>query len=185
MRIISGTHKGRRINPPKNITARPTTDFAKEGLFNILNNYIDFERLKVLDLFCGTGNITFEFASRGGIDITCVDDNYQCCDFVKKAVADFKMAQVKVIKSDVFSFLKRTASRYQLIFADPPYEMELEKFELISELVFDKNLLLPEGFLIIEHSAKTDFSKHPSFIEHRKYGNVNFSFFKNKSDQER
>ncbi|MDO9187319.1 MAG: 16S rRNA (guanine(966)-N(2))-methyltransferase RsmD [Bacteroidia bacterium] len=181
MRIISGTHKGRRINPPKNITARPTTDFAKEGLFNILNNDIDFEGLKVLDIFCGTGNITFEFASRGATDITSVDDNFQCCDFVKKTISDFKMPQVKVIKSDAFSFLKKTANTFQLIFVDPPYEMELEKFELIPELVFSKNLLQPDGFLIIEHGAKTDFTKHEHFGEHRKYGNVNFSFFKNNS----
>lgn len=179
MRIISGTHKGRRINPPKNLTVRPTTDFAKEALFNILNNFIDFEGLKVLDLFCGTGNITFEFASRGSSDVTCVDDNYQSCEFIKKTISDFNMNQVRVIKSDVFSFLKKTANKYQLIFVDPPYEMELEKFQLIPELVFSKNLLQPEGILIIEHGPKTDFSKHEHFIEHRKYGNVNFSFFKN------
>ncbi len=178
MRIISGTHKGRRINPPKNLPVRPTTDFAKEGLFNILNNSIDFEGLMVLDLFCGTGNITFEFASRGSIGITCVDDSYQCCEFVKKTIYDFKMSQVNVIKADVFSFLKKTANKYQLIFADPPYEMELEKFELIPELVFSKNLLSDEALLIIEHGPKTDFSKHIYFFEHRKYGNVNFSFFK-------
>jgi len=180
MRIISGTHKGRRINPPQNLPVRPTTDFAKEGLFNILNNYIDFEKLKVLDLFCGTGNITFEFASRGSDDITSVDDHYQCCEFVKKTSSDFKMTQVKVIKSDVFSFLKKAPNSYQLIFADPPYEIELEKLESIPELIFSKNLLQPEGILIVEHAAKSDFSKHEHFFEHRKYGNVNFSFFKNK-----
>ncbi len=181
MRIISGKHKGRRINPPKSLTVRPTTDFAKEGLFNVLNNHIDFEGLKVLDLFCGTGNITYEFASRESNHITSVDDNYQCCEFVKKTIADFKMMQVKVIKSDVFSFLKKTAGGcYDIIFADPPYEMELEKFELIPELIFSKNLLQPEGLLIIEHGARTDFSKHQLFMEHRKYGNVNFSLFKKK-----
>lgn len=181
MRIISGTHKGRRINPPKNLPVRPTTDFAKESLFNILNNYIDFEGLKVLDLFCGTGNITFEFASRGSTYITSVDDNYQCCEFVKKTITEIKMPQVKVIKSDAFSFLKKIANKYQLIFSDPPYEMEWQKFELIPELVFDKKLLQPEGILIIEHGVNTDFSKHPDFWEHRKYGNVNFSFFKENS----
>ena len=179
MRIISGTHKGRRINPPQNLPVRPTTDFAKEGLFNILNNHIDFEGLKALDLFCGTGNITYEFASRGCADITSIDDNYPCCEFVKKTISSFKMTEVKVIKSDVFSFLKKTTNTYQLIFAGPPYEMEPEKFELIPELVFSKNLLQKEGILIIEHGARTDFSKHSCFFEHRKYGNVNFSFFKN------
>ena len=181
MRIINGTHKGRRINPPKSITARPTTDFAKEGLFNILNNYIDFEGLKVLDLFCGTGNITFEFASRGAMEITSVDDNYNCCEFVKKTISDFKMSQVKVIKADVFSFLKKSVNTHSLIFADPPYEMEPEKFDAIPELIFSKELLQPKGLLIIEHGARTEFSKHKLFFEHRKYGNVNFSFFKTAS----
>jgi 16S rRNA (guanine(966)-N(2))-methyltransferase RsmD len=182
MRIISGTHKGRVMHPPKNLPVRPTTDFAKESLFNILNNHIDFEELKVLDLFCGTGNISFEFSSRGSTDITSVDDNYHCCDFVKKTSSDFKMDQIKVIKSDAFSFLKKTPNTYDIIFADPPYIMELQKLELILELVFSKNLLKPDGWLIIEHGEQADLSKHPNFSEHRKYGNVNFSFFKNKTN---
>ncbi len=181
MRIISGTHRGRVIHPPKNLPVRPTTDFAKESLFNILNNHFDYEDLKVLDLFCGTGNITYEFASRGSNDITSVDDNYHCCEFVKKTIAVFNMDQVKVIKSEAFSFLKKTAGTYNIIFADPPYEMEAEKFQQLPELVFSKNLLKPEGCLIIEHGEQTDFSKYPNFFEHRKYGNVNFSFFKKDS----
>ncbi|MES2591462.1 MAG: RsmD family RNA methyltransferase [Bacteroidota bacterium] len=178
MRIISGEHKGRVIHPPKNLPVRPTTDFAKESLFNILNNHIDFEGIKLLDLFCGTGNITFEFASRGSTDVTSVDDNYHCCDFVKKTISAFKMDQVKVIKSDAFSFLKKTANTYHVIFADPPYDMEQEKFISIRDLVFSKNLLKPEGWLIIEHGERTVLSDHKCFVEHRKYGNVNFSFFK-------
>lgn len=180
MRIISGIHKGRIMHPPKNLPVRPTTDFAKESLFNILNNHIDFEGIKVLDLFCGTGNISFEFSSRGSNDVTSVDDNYHCCDFVKKTSADFKMDQIKVVKSDVFSFLKKIANTYDIIFADPPYIIELPKLELIIELVFSKNLLKPDGWLIIEHSEQADLSVHPCFFEHRKYGNVNFSFFRNK-----
>ncbi len=179
MRIISGTYKGRVINPPKSLPVRPTTDFAKESLFNILNNHIDFEGLKVLDLFAGTGNITYEFASRGATDITCVDSNASCCAFIKKTSVDFKMPQIRVIKADVFVFLKKSASTYSLIFADPPYDMELEKFESIAESVFSKNLLKPEGWLIVEHGERADLSKHPAFKEHRKYGNVNFSFFRN------
>lgn len=179
MRIISGTYKGRTIHTPKNLPVRPTTDFAKESLFNILNNYIDFEGLKVLDLFCGTGNITYEFASRGSDGITSVDNNYHCCEFVKKTVAALKMQQVKVVKSDVFSFLNRIIDSYDLIFADPPYSLEPEKFKAIHQLVFGNNLLKPGGRLIIEHGERIDFSKYQYFTEHRKYGNVNFSFFYN------
>ncbi len=178
MRIISGQHKGRMLHPPKSLPVRPTTDFAKESLFNILNNHIDFEGLKVLDLFCGTGNITFEFASRGSTDVTSVDSNYQCCEFVKKTISSFEMNQVRVVKSDVFSFLKKNLSTYDLIFADPPYDTELDKFQSIVELVFSKNMLKPGGWLIVEHGERTGFETHPFFSEHRKYGNVNFSFFK-------
>jgi 16S rRNA (guanine966-N2)-methyltransferase len=182
MRIISGEHKGRVINAPKSLPVRPTTDFAKESIFNILNNHFDFEGLKILDLFCGTGNITYEFASRGSTDITCVDNNYPCCEFVKKTIAAFKMDQVKVTKSDALSFLKKTLSNYDIIFADPPYDMDAEKFQSIPELVFSKNILKPNGWLIIEHGERTIFSNHKNFIEHRKYGNVNFSIFKKRED---
>jgi 16S rRNA (guanine966-N2)-methyltransferase len=185
MRIISGIHKGRVLHPPKSLPVRPTTDFAKESLFNILNNYIDFDGLKVLDLFCGTGNITFEFASRGATDITSVDSNYNCCEFVKKTISAFNMQQVRVVKSDVFSFLNKNLNSYDIIFADPPYDLEPDKFNAIHELVFNKGLLKSEGWLIIEHGERIDFSKHKYFMEHRKYGNVNFSFFqKNDSIEE-
>jgi 16S rRNA (guanine966-N2)-methyltransferase len=176
MRIISGMHKGRVIHTPKNLPVRPTTDFAKESIFNILNNHFEFDGLKILDLFCGTGNMTYEFVSRGCGDITSVDSNYSCCEFVKKTSAAFKMEQVKVIKSDAFAFLKRTSTTYHIIFCDPPYE--LENFELIPELVFANKLLKPEGWLVVEHGPRTDLSKLPNFMEHRKYGNVNFSIFR-------
>lgn len=179
MRIINGIHKGRKINPPKNLPVRPTTDFAKESLFNILNNHVEFDELKVLDLFCGTGNITFEFASREAIDITSVDSSPACCDFVRKTISDFKMTQVKVVKSDVFSFLNKGFGSYSLIFADPPYDMEEERFKQLVQLVFEKNLLKPGGWLIVEHGERTILSALPAFKEHRKYGNVNFSFFYN------
>ena len=178
MRIISGTHKGRIINAPKNLPVRPTTDFAKESIFNILNNYFEFDGLKILDLFCGTGNISYEFASRGCGDITSVDNNYTCCEFVKKTTQTFQMNQVKVIKSDAFTFLKRTVTTYHIIFCDPPYDME--NFELLPELVFTKDLLKPEGWLIVEHGPHTDLSKFEHFQEHRSYGNVNFSIFSKK-----
>lgn len=182
MRIISGTHKGRVIRVPKALTMRPTTDFAKESIFNILNNHFEFEGLKVLDLFCGTGNISFEFASRGCGEITCVDSNYSCCEFVKKAAFDFQMKQLKVIKADGFSFLKKTIDTYHIIFCDPPYD--IENFELIPELVFSRNLLKPEGWLIVEHGERTILSGIKHFREHRNYGNVNFSIFVNNIQEQ-
>ena len=180
MRIINGTHKGRVINAPKNLPVRPTTDFAKESIFNILNNYFEFDGLKILDLFCGTGNMAYEFASRGCGEIICIDTNYSCCEFVKKTSSAFQMSAIKVIKSDAFAFLKRDSGMYHIIFCDPPYDME--NFELLPELVFSKNLLKPQGWLIVEHGPHTDLSKLEYFKEHRSYGNVNFSVFsKNNS----
>jgi len=175
MRIISGIHKGRTIHPPKNLPVRPTTDFAKEAIFNILNNHFDYENCKVLDLFCGTGNITYEFASRECNDITSIDSDHHCAAFVKKSIEEYKMTQVRVIKSDVFSFLKNAFGNYDIIFADPPYD--LDKINTIPDLIFQQNLLKENGWLIVEHGPKTNFSQHPRFKEHRKYGNVNFSIF--------
>jgi 16S rRNA (guanine966-N2)-methyltransferase len=181
MRIISGIHKGRVVHPPKNLPVRPTTDFAKESIFNILNNHFEFEGLKILDLFCGTGNITYEFASRECGDITGVDSNYSWCEFVKKTSSDFKMHAIKVIKSDAFAFLKRANLPYHIIFCDPPYDMA--NFELLPELVFTNKLLKPNGWLIVEHGPTTDLSKLPHFKEHRSYGNVNFAIFENNADE--
>jgi len=177
MRIVSGTHKGRGIHVSKNLTMRPTTDFAKESIFNILNNHFEFEGLKVLDLFCGTGNISYEFASRGCGEVTAVDNNYNCCEFVKKTAAAFKMEQIKVIKSEGIKFLKNTNDMYHIIFCDPPYDME--NFQLIPELVFERKLLKPGGWLVLEHGERTKLSELEHFSEHRKYGNVNFSIFVN------
>ena len=175
MRVVSGTHKGRVIQTPNNLPVRPTTDFAKEALFNIINNHFELDGLKALDLFCGTGNMSYEFASRGCAEVTSVDSNYTCCEFVKKTSATIKLPQVKVIKSDAFAFLKRNSNSYHIIFCDPPYDME--NFELIPELVFKNNLLRSQGWLIVEHGPNTDLSKLENFNEHRKYGNVNFSIF--------
>lgn len=175
MRIISGTSKGRVIHAPKNLPVRPTTDFAKESIFNILNNYFELDGLKILDLFCGTGNISYEFASRGCAEITAIDSNYSCCEFVKKTANAFKMEQIKVMKADVFGFLKKTAGTYHIIFADPPYE--LEQIKDIAPLVFEKNLLKADGWLIVEHGPDTDLSALEHFKEKRTYGHVNFSIF--------
>ncbi|MGQ0829742.1 MAG: RsmD family RNA methyltransferase [Bacteroidota bacterium] len=177
MRIISGTHKGRVIHVSRNLTMRPTTDFAKESIFNILNNHFEFDGLKVLDLFCGTGNLSYEFASRGCGEITAVDNNYACCEFVKKTANIFEMNQIKVVKSDGIKFLKNTNDTCHIIFCDPPYDMD--NFQLIPELVFERNLLKPQGWLIVEHGERTDLSVIKCFKEKRKYGNVNFSIFVN------
>ncbi len=176
MRIISGTHKGKRINPPKNLPVRPTTDFAKEGLFNILNNKIDFEETIVLDLFAGTGSISLEFASRQAKQITSIDSNYHCTEFIRKIATELQYENLRAIKANVFNFLSNKKIACDLIFADPPYDMA--EIEQIPELIFKNEILNKDGIFILEHSRKFDFSEHPRFTEHRKYGNVNFSFFK-------
>ncbi len=176
MRIISGKYKSRRIQAPKKLPVRPTTDMAKEALFNILNTRYYFEDLKVLDLFAGTGNVSYEFASRGTSDITSVDLNSGCTSFINKISEELKF-DINVVKSDVFKFLKRSTIQVDIIFADPPYDFDIDKFSKIPELVFSNNLLLKNGMLIVEHSEQTDLSNLPNFIEKRKYGGNNFSFF--------
>lgn len=177
MRIVSGTHKSRIIKPPANLPVRPTTDFAKESLFNILVNKIDFEAIDVLDLFAGTGSISFEFASRGAGNITSVDIEKRCVDFIRKASEEFAFKNIRTVRNDVFYFLKICHAKYDLVFADPPYEMK--NAELLQELIFDKNILKEDGLFILEHTGMLSFSKHPCFKEQRKYGKVNFSFFSN------
>jgi len=173
VRIIGGKHKGRTIHVNKKLDLRPTTDFAKEGLFNILTNKVDFEGLEVLDLFSGTGNIAFEFASRGS-KVTCVDKNHDCARFIMATSKELNL-EINVFKNDVFRFLKDRSFGYDLVFADPPYA--LENISEIHELVMQNKLVKPGGWLIIEHGLKTDLSRLSNFFEHRKYGNVNFSFF--------
>jgi len=177
MRIISGTFKSRKIEPPSSVTARPTTDFAKEGLFNLLANRIDFEQIDVLDLYAGTGSIGFEFISRGCNTLICVEQNERQCAFIRKVCNDLKINNLSLFKIDVFRFLKSCRMQFDIIFADPPYTFE--NLEIIPNLIFEQKILKPEGIFIFEHSAKNSFSTHPYFIEHRKYGNVNFSFFQN------
>lgn len=175
MRIIGGTYKGKQLLAPKNLPVRPTTDFAKEGLFNILNNKIDFDDLIVLDLFCGIGNISLEFASRGAKKIYSIDKHTPCLNFVKDTAKTLKLNSIITDRADVFKYLEKSHSTFDLIFADPPYE--LENIPLIHDLVFSKNLLHPNGILVIEHGSKTDLSTKDHYLETRKYGNVNFSFF--------
>lgn len=176
MRIIGGSHKGKIIKVAKGLPVRPTTDFAKEALFNILNNRLDLENTSVLDLFSGTGHISLEFASRGSKNIVAVDKNFQCVGFLKSMSKELGF-DISVVKGDVFSFLETSKSKYDLIFADPPYD--LENIPAIHTLVFQHNLLSENGLLVIEHGPKTKMEELPHFLQHRKYGNVNFSFFGN------
>ncbi|MFK5880522.1 MAG: RsmD family RNA methyltransferase [Flavobacteriaceae bacterium] len=176
MRIISGTYKGRRLMAPKKLPVRPTTDMAKEALFNILNNRYYFDKIKVIDLFSGTGNISFEFASRGTENITAVDAHFGCVKYINSVVKDFGF-NITTLKSDVFKFLERTVLKADVIFADPPYDMDDEKFEKIANLIFERVLLEEGGLLIIEHSNKTNLSKQPHFSFSKKYGGNMFSFF--------
>ncbi len=177
MRIIGGSLKGIRINPPKNLPVRPTTDMAKESLFNILNNIVDFEGLTVLDLFSGTGNIAFEFASRGADEVVAVDRNFGCFNYLKRTAGELNLTCINALKGDVFKYLETETKTYDLIFADPPYD--LSSIPLIAPLVFDKKLLNPGGLLVIEHQSTHDLHHHPSFSEKRKYGFSAFSFFNN------
>lgn len=177
MRIISGKYKGRRITPPSNITARPTTDFAKEGLFNLLNNQIDFEDIDVLDLFAGTGSIGIEFCSRECRKVIAIEQNDRHIAFIKKACAELKIENLTVQKADVFNYIQHCQLQFDFIFADPPYQ--LTRLEDIPDLIFSKQLLKTDGLFVLEHSVKNSFETHPNFINHRYYGNVHFSFFKN------
>ncbi|SMC55825.1 RsmD family RNA methyltransferase [Cellulophaga tyrosinoxydans] len=177
MRIISGKHKGRKITAPNKLPVRPTTDMAKEGLFNILNNTYYFNDISVLDLFSGTGNIAFEFGSRGCASITAVDENHGCIKFISETTEKLELP-ISAIKSDVFSYLEKSGSKFDIIFADPPYDLEFSDFSKIPELVFSRGLLLEDGVLVIEHSKHTDLSKLPHFNNQRKYGASVFSFFK-------
>ena len=174
MRIIGGKHKGKTILAPKGLPVRPTTDFAKESLFNILNNHLDFENVKLLELFAGTGNIGYEFASRGCTSITSVDLNFQCIQFIKKTNQQLAFNN-KVIRSDAFRYIKSTKEKYNLIFADPPYNSD--NIQEIPTIIFSQNLLENNGILIIEHDKYTDFSEHKFFKNVRHYGRVMFSFF--------
>lgn len=176
MRIISGEFKGRRIMAPKKLPVRPTTDMAKESLFNILNNLYYFDDISVLDLFSGTGNISYEFASRGTDKITAVDADYGCIKFINETAEDFKMP-ISTIRSDVFKFLENAANKFTVIFADPPYDMPLEEFEKIPSLIFSNGLLEDNGTLIVEHSKHTDLSSLENFSYSKNYGGNAFSFF--------
>lgn len=167
---------------PGHLPVRPTTDMAKEALFNILNNSYDLDELTVLDLFAGIGSISFEFASRGCTDITAVDAHAGCIAFLNKTNEELQTS-VQTIKSDVFSFLKRNSRSYDLIFADPPYAMADEDFHQLVALIFDNKLLKEDGLLIVEHSKQTKLEQLNNFNRSRKYGGNVFSFFSNSGNE--
>jgi len=176
VRIISGKNKGRKINPPNDLPVRPTTDMAKESLFNILNNLIDFDQIDVLDLFSGTGNIAYEFASRGAGSVTAVDISHKCVRFIKQISEQLNFDQITIVQADYRKFLNRNYRKWDVIFTDPPYA--LENITDIHQMVFDNQLLKENGLLIIEHDQTVIFENHKGFLDHRNYGKVNFSFFR-------
>ncbi|MBT8303748.1 MAG: RsmD family RNA methyltransferase [Bacteroidia bacterium] len=176
MRIISGQFKGRRIMAPKSLPARPTTDMAKEALFNILNNQYYFDEISVLDLFSGTGNISYEFASRGTENITAVDSDLSCIKFINQTLEALELP-IEVYKSDVFKYLEKVKTKFTIIFADPPYDLSINEFLQIPEVVFENDLLEEDGLLIIEHSKHMDLSGHDKYKESRYYGGSVFSFY--------
>lgn len=181
-RIISGQWKAKRISAPKNFDVRPTTDFAKEALFSILENRFrfDFGSISVLDLFAGIGSLSLEFTSRGCKDLTSVEMNAKHAAFISTTSRELEMdSQINVIRADVFEYLKKNRNRktYELIVADPPFEMEVPKYEELISLVLNNNYLKENGVFILEHQSRTKL-QHPNLTDTRKYGNVSFSFFK-------
>ncbi len=176
MRIIGGKYRGRRITPPGNFKARPTTDFAREGLFNILNNRIDFETSIILDLFSGTGCMSYEFASRGTETVHLVEKNPVHISGIKKIIHELGMENIRPIHIDVKTYLKACNIKYDVVFADPPYE--LKWLRELPDLVTSAGIIKGDGFFILEHPRDISFAGHPLFFEHRNYGGVNFSFFR-------
>jgi 16S rRNA (guanine966-N2)-methyltransferase len=175
VRIISGKYRGKQIRPPGNFQARPTTDFAKESLFNILMNRYDPAELDVLDLFAGTGSITYEFASRGARSVVAVERDPAHFSFIKKTCDQLGMDRVTVIRADAFKYLHKPCQSFDIIFADPPYDHPL--LETLPGLVFASEFLEKHGWFILEHPGRLTFTVHPHFLQHRRYGGVNFSFF--------
>lgn len=176
MRIISGTHGGRRISPPATMPhTRPTTDIAKEGLFNVLQNNLEFEHLKTLDLFGGTGCISYELASRGAADLTIVEKDNHMYDFIKKTSKELKLENFKLLKSDVFKFIESCREQYDFIFAGPPYA--LGNIDDLPLQILEKKLLNPGGWFVLEHTPRNDYKKFEHYKAERNYGTTIFSIF--------
>lgn len=181
MRIIGGRLRGKTIVPPRGYPARPTTDFAKEGLFNVLDNEYEFDGLAVLDLFGGTGSISYEFASRGASDIICVEMNPGNASFIRSQAAKFGLDAITVVRHNVFDFLKICGKRFDIVFADPPYS--IEGLGTIPDRVLSAGILNDGGYFILEHSGSFSFSGHRFFLKEKKYGNVHFSFFEYREEE--
>ncbi len=178
MRIISGNHGGRKIHPPAKMPfTRPTTDIAKEGLFNVLQNNLDFEEIKTLDLFGGTGSISYELASRGVKELTIVEKDPAMFEFIKKTAASLGVESFDVVRMDVFKFIEQCAEHFDFIFAGPPYA--LETIDKLPQLVIEKKLLNLNGWFVLEHTPRNDYRNFPLFKTQRKYGTTIFSIFIN------
>lgn len=175
MRIITGQYKGRRFDIPRTFKARPTTDFAKENIFNVLSGYVDFDGATALDLFAGTGSISLEMLSRGCSQVVSVEADRDHARFISECVRKLQVDNHVLIRGDVFRFVKSCRQQFDLIFADPPYQ--LPNLPTIPDLIFEHQLLAPNGIFVFEHGKQNDFSQHPHFREHRAYGSVNFSLF--------
>ncbi|GGH65227.1 RsmD family RNA methyltransferase [Phaeocystidibacter marisrubri] len=180
MRIISGRHRGKIIKAPAKLPVRPTTDIAKESLFNILMNWYNLNEVEVLDLFAGTGNLSYEFVSRGARKVVAVDINPGCTKFIEKTAEQLGYSEIEVLKGDALKFAQRTLNKYDIVIADPPYEWE-GHHELI-EAVLSKGLLRKGGVFVLEHGMENDFSDHPDLLDTRKYGSVHFAIFGEESE---
>lgn len=163
------------IYAPGSLPVRPTTDIAKEALFNVINNHFDFEALRVLDLFSGTGNISYEFASRGAIEVIAVEQHFRAIAFINETREKLGFDNMKAIRADVFRFLGYARQQFDIIFADPPYD--LKDIGRIPQIIFERDILAAGGWLILEHPGELSFEHHPRFLQKRKYGRVNMSFF--------
>ncbi len=183
MRIISGKHKGHRIVTPKNLPVRPTTDMNRETLFNILNNYFDFPGLRVLDLFAGTGIVSFEFASRGCAPVVAVDMNAPCIKFIRQTAKEFDF-ELDAVQSDVFKYLEKANGAFDIIFADPFYDLPQQDFDKLVSTIMERGLMSQEGMLIVEHGKRTSLQHLPQYSFTRTYGSTAFSFFEYESEDE-
>ena len=176
MRIISGAYKGRQIVADSRLKLRPTTDFAKEGLFNILSNCYDMSLIEALDLFSGSGSISYEFASRGCPDIHAVEMDSRHVAFIRATAGKLGFSQIRIIRNEVFHFLSICKQQYDIVFADPPYDMGY--VDEMPDVVLERDILKPDGIFILEHSKRNDFAGHECLFDRRQYGNVHFSFFR-------
>lgn len=175
MRVITGLYKGRHFDIPRTFSARPTTDFAKENIFNVLNGYTDFEGLTALDLFAGTGSISLEFLSRGCREVVSVEADRRHAEFIRQCMSKVGADNNILIRGDVFRFLKSCHRQFDMVFADPPYA--LREISTLPSLILDGDVLSDGGLFVLEHGKTNDFSQHPCFVEHRQYGSVNFTLF--------